>query len=385
MRDHTLFSYVSPFFIEGNSLSPGLVDLTLLHRSGQRNRLQRTPDSQWDYMLPGFESYLSSYENRLRTSLGSPWTWGRMEGEQQTVQSGSGHGPWFTYLDLDPNEAVGYVALFENLGHSERHSVIWRPYNVLDGGELTIPLNSELLLGAWSWTWDWSSVQLSIDGEQVNFSAGQTHRHLFDQAGVFSVTATHSNGTSGTLIVEVVGADFGPRLNAAEQSMRTWETPGVPLSASVELPAAIDFASRSALSSGGSTMELRPLKPGMHRVAARLGIDGPILDIGEVNVIGYGDALRHASDQVIGVQGDQVIIQSPFLMTDLPPGGYAVITIFRSGVTFADGSTVKTITEADLDENGIVMLNFLFPVASAGGACHYVDFYDAEGNLLNRR
>ena len=54
-------------------------------------------------------------------------------------------------------------------------------------------------------------------------------------------------------------------------------------------------------------------------------------------------------------------------------------------MTFTDGTTVKTITAADLDEHGVMELGFYFPVDMVGGYCHYIEVFDANGNLIRAR
>jgi hypothetical protein len=64
----------------------------------------------------------------------------------------------------------------------------------------------------------------------------------------------------------------------------------------------------------------------------------------------------------------------------MPEGGYAIINIFRAGVTFLDGTTTKRITEDDLDEYGFARFGYYFPASMSGGSCHYMVVYDADGN-----
>jgi hypothetical protein len=72
------------------------------------------------------------------------------------------------------------------------------------------------------------------------------------------------------------------------------------------------------------------------------------------------------------------------VVTDLPPGGRVVLTIFRAGVTFMDGTTVKTLTAADFVD-GVAYVEFRYPSDLGGGYCHYMDVYDAQNWHLGRR
>ncbi len=133
-------------------------------------------------------------------------------------------------------------------------------------------------------------------------------------------------------------------------------------------------------------LELLPELGGGYGLVARLWQDGPIADIGDISAIGVSDALQNELQtitQSIAFPGYHVL-STPLVATNVPVGGYVEITIFRAGVTFLDGTTTKTFTAEDL-ASGLVMLEFLIPDDSAGGFCHYLDVYGANGEFIGRR
>lgn len=125
--------------------------------------------------------------------------------------------------------------------------------------------------------------------------------------------------------------------------------------------------------------------PGVHKVAARIGAAGPILATGSLRTVGLSDAMKNDADAVVSAEGGYWTVRSPLVITDLPPGGYARVLIFRAGVMFEDGTTERIITADDLDWQGLIYLNYLFPAGMSGGYCHYIEIYDSEGNLLRHR
>ena len=72
------------------------------------------------------------------------------------------------------------------------------------------------------------------------------------------------------------------------------------------------------------------------------------------------------------------------VVTDLPAGGKIRLTIFRAGVYFPDGTTVRVFDADDLND-GVLDLEFLVIDGLGGGFCHYIDILDAAGNVLSRR
>ena len=75
---------------------------------------------------------------------------------------------------------------------------------------------------------------------------------------------------------------------------------------------------------------------------------------------------------------------APIVVDGLPPGGTVVVRIFRSGVTFLDGTKTQTLTAEDFDY-GVAFLQFLFPQGLQGGYCHHLDIYDRNGAFIGRR
>ncbi|MEM1085137.1 MAG: PA14 domain-containing protein [Verrucomicrobiota bacterium] len=374
---HAVVSHISPAFIEGVSPSHELVDLTAITRSGQVNREQRFNDQQWSNMLPGFQNRLDSYQVRLQQQMRAGH--GRMEGFQVPHLAGPGHQKWFSRIDLRRNEAIGYVAQFENLGTAENGIIVWQPYNVMDGGTMTIPVGSNLLLGVWVQDWDWQTVTLTIDGQSYQFPAAKTHVEHFDTPGTYQLTCSHPGGQTGSMTVVVRDADLPSDLVTAENRYRTVSLPGVASDLALDSGGEIGFSPLSTLASGGSEVTMAGIFPGIHRTAVRITESAPILDQDTVNIVGISDALRNDGD-LATPQGDGIfLVRSPLLVTYLPEDASIRVVIFAGGVTFTDGTTEKTLTVDDLDEFGFTTQEFLIPAERLGAPCHYVEILDKDG------
>jgi len=188
--------------------------------------------------------------------------------------------------------------------------------------------------------------------------------------------------------VTVLGASF-PNLPALlDNTVATWT-----LNKSLVDPAltlqpgkGLRLGAYRDLSASQYARTLYPDSGGRVAIAARVGEGGPIAAIAAFNSISFSDALQNELSTTAGLQDfpNHYLVSTPTVFSNLPPGATIVITIFRSGVMFRDGGTVKTFTAADL-ANGILNLEFLFPKGTPGGYCHYVKIYDSAGNIIATR
>jgi len=392
---HDLYTYTSPAFIEGHSPSDQLVDLTTITRSGQTNRLNRFTQAQWDRMTPIFNDRVIRLADRLQTSmrrvLQHP-TWhhhndGRMEGTAASHHPGPGNTKWFTGLPLNPNEAIGYITQLENLGTYHTGTIAWIPANILDTSlnNLTIPVGSKLLLGAWIQDWDWQTITLTIDGGNLTtpvtqtFPSTQSYIHHFTDAGAYTLNASHPGGQTHTVTLDVRTADLPADVILGEQRFRTVTLPEVESDLALDAGGTIHHDPLQTATPAGSTVRFGGQFPGVYRTAARLSATESILDQKETHVVGVSDALRNASDTIIPQGGDLFLVRSPLLVTHLPVSATIDIVVFAGGVTFPDGTTTKTLTVNDLDEHGVITLEFLMPQERLGAPCHYINIYDHQG------
>lgn len=210
----------------------------------------------------------------------------------------------------------------------------------------------------------------------------------FNEAGTQTVTATHANGNTGTLTVNVLQAAM-PDDTAAVQnavSFLTLQNDQTSPTLYFEGGQGLDLGAIQTINSSAYKFRLYPRKGGQLGVVARLWENGPILDVADVNSVTLTDALQNGlttaftSEEFPGYN----LVTTPIVVLDLPPGGRIEITIFRAGVTFLDGTMTQTLYACDFT-NGLAHLKFLYPQGMAGGYCHYIDIYGANGQYLGRR
>jgi PA14 domain/F5/8 type C domain/Bacterial TSP3 repeat len=368
-------SHVSPFFIEGRSRSLDLFELRVGHE-GPGSTI-RHKDSFWDKEIPRIQL---ARDSAMMAILSNPGSDRSATGAIQPVKPGPGSSTWYTGLALNPNQATGYTAFFENGTSASSGVVVWRPVNLFETHEITIPAGSELLMGAWNSQTDNSNVNFSIDGTPLaQIKAENALSHLFAIPGEYLVTAVHAkSGTTWSLTVKVEGADLQSDIVLAENHSRIVNLPGVAPHLSLDADGEISIDDLVAATSGGSSVRMGGLNPQVCNTAVRMRPGGPILDLETVSVVGVADANRNGATQGTPFDRDLLKVVSPLLVTHLPPGATITVYIFAGGVTFMDGTTEKTFTAEDLDENGIISLEMLMPRERLGAPCHNIFIHDAN-------
>ncbi|MGB6222893.1 PA14 domain-containing protein [Haloferula sp.] len=375
---HTAVSTpISPVFVEGLARSRDHFELRIQHE-GPGSAI-RHKDSFWAKEIPRIQSSRNSLMNALLINPGGDHS---AAGSLHPGLDGPGYGRWFAEIPLNANQATGYSAFFENGALGNSGVFVWRPINLFATTQITIPAGRDLLMGAWDGESDNSDLTFTIDGQpQPTFKAKDAIAWSFPSPGSFPVSVLHhQSGLTLDLTVNVRAADLQPDIALGELRFRDVDLPGVASDLALDTGGEIAFDGLHILATGGTTTTMGGLFPGIHRTAARLTETEAILDQEVVHVVGVSDALRNASD-LAAPQGDDIfLVRSPLLVTHLPADGATVkISIFAGGVTFADGTTVKEMDNADLDENGVITLEFLMPAERLGAPCHYIDVFDKNG------
>jgi hypothetical protein len=297
------------------------------------------------------------------------------------VLRGLGDLHWFANVPL--NEAGG-TSVGVTLEHQHQtHTVSWIRWNAMAGQALTIRVGDSVKIGGWLSPEDAGNVVISVNGQTNTIPASGSFVRTFTQAGTYPVTVSHSGGSQTSASIHVVSADFGTPAPFYADTI-TWRSfPGVPSGLKIVAGPAMEVNTTVAEGTGQKA-QFRPLGGGSHALAARIP-NGPIVTLGSVSTIGVSDALSNDAETYVGSTADGYrILRSPIVVTDLPAGGRVVLTIYRAGVTFLDGTTVKTLTAADFVD-GVAYVEFRYPSDMSGGYCHYIDVYDAQNRLLGRR
>lgn len=371
-------SWISPAFVEGLARSNGGVEFR--HRHEGVGSVIRHKDSFWDSKVPGIQSQLRSLVAGMAANPGSNH---QAAGDLLPTAAGPGHGTWHAGVPLQPNQATGYSAFFENGSLAGSGVIVWRPLNLFEVEELSIPLGTSLLMSAWDGESDNSRLEFTIAGTSHEIRALDSLSWEFGTAGDHVVSVLHQkSGEILTLTVHVREAELPGGLTVAENRYATVNLPGVASDLALDANGELGLGTMVDHSAGGSNVVIAGMVPGHVRMAVRMAARDPILDLAEVTVVGISDALRHQNSIVTPAGDGMTLVRSPLLVTYLPPGATVRISIFAGGVTFTDGTTVRILTSADFDENGVLMIEMLMPADRLGAPCHSIEIFDAAGNKI---
>jgi hypothetical protein len=299
--------------------------------------------------------------------------------------NGTGKGHWFANVPLaNQADSQSYVVNFEQ-GSETSGSLVWQATNVMDAETITIRQGDSIRVGAWGADSAMTSTVTSSSGGSWSLTGGQTVALAFANAGTFTVNGSLQSGATAVLTVKVVGA---PNFQSGIIDVLNNCTRTLSLTAAQEVAFdAPEDLVRLIVSRNGTSASVA-LLPGSSdgfSLAARLGAGGPVLAVQRINVIEVSDALENDLTSVSpgGITGYK-ILNAPLTVLNLPEGARIDVSIFRSGVMFTNGSTLKSIYPADLS-NGWVNLEFLYPLGMPGGYCHNLLVYDRNGVYLGTR
>lgn len=383
-----LLQALSPWLVAGNHQITVLVDNSLARRTVRLVSLKIFAPSNPDALLAK-DNRVLRHPSSTRTSPAFIEGYARDPGSVtlngMTAQIGTGNGHWFANVPLSNVSAPQPYVLQYEQGWQSTGTFTWQATNVMDAETLTIRQGDALRVGAWGSDPTMPSTVTHSSGETFALIGQQTTTMTFSTAGVFTITGKLQSGASASLTLKVIAPpSFSHEtVDALDNCLRTLLVSASP---EVEFDTQEDL-SRLILSRTSTTASvgILPAKPVQLGVAARLFTGGPVLAIQQVNVISVADALQNdlTSLSVSSVPGYK-IIQGPLTVLNLPAGARVDVSIFRAGVMFTNGTTLKSFRSEDLN-NGSTVLEFLFPLGQPGGFCHKLLIYDRDGLYLGTR
>ncbi len=383
-----LLQALSPWLLAGNHQITVLIDNSLARRTVRLVSLKIYAPSNPNAMLAEGNRLLG-HPAGTRASPAFLEGYARDPGAVTLngvpAQAGTGNGHWFANLPLSNVPGPqSYTLRFEQ-GWQATGAFTWLATNVMDAETLVIRQGDSLRVGAWGADPAMPSTVSLSSGGTTSLTGQETTTMAFPAAGVFTVSGTLQNGASAILTVKVIAPPGFPSgtVDALENCPRALSVAAAP---EVEFDTPEDLArlmvSRTSTTASLGILPAQPVELG---VAARLFAGGPILAVQRVNVIGVSDALQNdlTSLSDSSVPGYK-LLQTPLTVLNLPPGARVDVSIFRAGVMFPNGTTLKSIHPADIT-NGSVILQFLFPLGQSGGYCHNLLVYDRNGLYLGTR
>lgn len=301
------------------------------------------------------------------------------------------NGQWYANVSLNADgSATTVVSNFEGGQVSSTNSIVWSAVNVATSGStpMVIRKGDSLRLTAFQdgiqpsgdVTITVQSGTTTLDSNSITADAPEVY--TFVQSGTFTVQAAWS-GTTSAMTVQVKDADFGDKFLDYPSNWCTWTLPNVGTDLTLDWDSTLSVIENTPPAPGGRSFQILPAQTGAKYVLARLNPGGPILARGTVDsVLTFSATATGDTRAVTTYASGDSLVQSTIIVGELPPGGYAQVSVIVSGATFTDGTLVKKLYASDFDSNGMATLQFNYAAGSPYSVCHRVDIYDAQGNLM---
>ena len=378
------FSFITPYLSVGTHKIKIFWDNVYRKTSLRVKSLQLTRPGGPDNNENGYPDWIDNYLNSTysideheKLSKISP---AQIEGKGMYLHKIGGsfddkiirgtYGRWFSNISLKQGAPTDFTIDFEDGLKRVSSSITWEETNVLDEGEITIPIGSSMLLNAVvDGELDGSAV-LNIDGEDFNVKPEAPLEYQFNKSGDFEVLATYSGSTSFTgilkvKVVEAVSVD-APYIWRGKERLWSWDG----LSEGISLEATgMEFTPEGS----GFRMKRSEVLSQVN-IVARLGEDGPILKSLPTKGFWIRDAVEGFLTVVEKYEDGSIFTNNLAFGFQIPEGmDINVNTI--SGVTFLDGSRTKVITKDDFDDLHQWTLELLKSTNRNGASCHWYKVY----------
>ncbi|MEM1222227.1 MAG: hypothetical protein AAGH40_05645, partial [Verrucomicrobiota bacterium] len=280
---------------------------------------------------------------------------------------------FFADISLEAGSITDVFVDFENGGHFGEVEASWLPTNLFEHDSLTVRSGDSILISAFTGqqaTGDMVVIELA-DGSTITTTDDQPIEVLFDEPGLFEFTAQTLSGEA-SLEVEVLEATLGEAISLRVNRARNWMPDALSGNVSFINDEMITLNEVTPSVSSPREFDVRALTNEPVVIAAQLPENGAFLDSLLLT------PFLLSSDDETNIQvidtfedGDQ-LIKTTITLDYVPEDIVVEVDIRVSGVTFADGSILKTFRAADFDELGRVELYFIRPAESRTSVCHRI-------------
>ena len=281
------------------------------------------------------------------------------------------------YADI-PLAEEGLTAIsFVEAGRTNAAQVAWEAIDVFGGdyaeNALVVRTGDSLRLAHGGASAEYT-ISRNVAGnwnEVTNLGFRASCAYEFSDAGSYLVTARVPGllaDDEAHALVEVVSSRF-PNRNPAIQLQGQFEVkcPGLDPANVLEHDAGLSVSAEAA-SSGGVTLSVYASEDRDYGLVSRIDEDGSISDAVQATPVWFDNG---AYCRVLQTYPDgSQLIEVSLLLGAMPEGMTVSLQIFVSGVTFEDGSSVKTLTADDFDENGMCSVRFVKALGVTTSVCH---------------
>jgi hypothetical protein len=291
---------------------------------------------------------------------------------------------WYADVLLSPTNDTTILVTDTDGLFARTNSVAWEPVNILEPfyTNVMIRQGSSMRLAAYPANQSQGTVDITVyKGATLmtNVVSGidaDPLEYAFTASGDYTVIGRFSNAavqTNASIRISVRGGGFAPDLTAAVGATRTWDCPAIPTEATIVYDDDLTLSSKP-LEGGGLRFSLKTAVSDQRYIAARLGEDGPILDVAKVTGIKADISGAWRLQSYTMNDGFTEMCSLRLNIGPVIPDDITVrISIWPAGVTFDDGTRVRILTASDFNEMGEYTYSFLVPFFTP--RCHFVTIY----------
>ena len=277
---------------------------------------------------------------------------------------------WYLDVPLAPGSPVPLGVLASDGTELASTNLVWSVFDLLDP-PVSSPLlraGDSLLIGT-SGSVDAVSIRLG-DAAVTNLPSSSLPAAVeFSVAGDWTVEAVSGASVVASLPVRVRAGSLGGPLLCVAGQPRTFDFPTLPDEAVLEYDSRIAFGGQEPISSGGRVVTLGQSTCLPLGLDARLGEEGPILDAAELVAV-YGDNGSYWREAEVYPDGSRKI-EIRLQLGAVTDNMSVELRVFVQGVTFDDGTLVRTLGPDDFDENGVCTYYMIQSGGSFTSTCHY--------------
>jgi hypothetical protein len=300
------------------------------------------------------------------------------------------YNSYYADITLSANEDRAVLINDQSGLRTSQHTLTWAAFNAHEHDFIHIRLDDSLLLTAIDPALPVARpIELELtapDGtvEIHSLAAEARLQALFDQAGDWQLQATllplaTEDPIVYDAVIRVSSASLAPTPIIFENRARTWSPSISDAEVVVESDAGLPVYEPTPGAMPRSFQLNSSLNGG--RLIARLPEGGAILSTTETKVIrDYSRTQTH--NQIVETFPDGTVMVSAYIiLNEVPEDLNVEIQVFKSGVTFDDGTLWRTITAEDFDEQGRYQFFMLRAPGVNGGNCHRF-WFEQEGIVI---
>ena len=290
---------------------------------------------------------------------------------------------YFADIPLNPNSATNVNFSCKEISFSKK--IIWQytDLNEQRNIPLTVRINSSLKLRNTNQELsDGHVIIISPDGiafeQEITFD--QEIIYKFEDEGTYKVQFKDGDTLINEFQVNSVSANLGNVPSLMRGYSREWSPTTLPNLAALETD---ENLSIDEITQDENRKFLLGIKSGIDGIiAARLGENGPVLDVQNVNVLSDFSYLQTRHNIVERYSDGSALWQIKISVGGYIPDDFkAVVKCWRGGVLAIDGSTEFEIYASQFDESGNAYFYLLIPADLDGSVCHNVYFYQGDERI----